>query len=63
METGRSGNFLRCLKAVKDTFEAQERRWDFLKTLNPIRVLSHVEGKISWFFLSCSKKVGVPLEF
>ena len=26
------------------------------------RASSHVEGRISWFFLSCGKKVGVPLE-
>ena len=24
-----SGNFLSCLKGVKDPFEAQEGRWDF----------------------------------
>ena len=29
METGMSGNFLSCLKGVKDTFEAQEGRGDF----------------------------------
>ena len=29
MQTGMSGNFLSCLKGVKDPFEAQEGRWDF----------------------------------
>ena len=29
VETGMSGNFLSCLKGVKDPLEAQERRWDF----------------------------------
>ena len=29
METGMPGNFLSCLKGVKDTFEDQEGRWDF----------------------------------
>ena len=29
METGFSGNFLSCLKGVKDPFEAQEGRWYF----------------------------------
>ena len=26
---GMSGNFLNCIKSVKDHFEAQEGRWDF----------------------------------
>ena len=29
VETGMSGNFLSCLKCVKDPFGAQEGRWDF----------------------------------
>ena len=29
VQTGMSGNFLSCLKGVKDPFLAQERRWDF----------------------------------
>ena len=29
VETGMSGNFLSCLKGVKDPFKAQEVRWDF----------------------------------
>ena len=29
VETGMSGNFLSCLKYVKDPFEAQEGKWDF----------------------------------
>ena len=31
VETGISGNFLSCLKGVKDPFEAQEGRWDFCR--------------------------------
>ena len=26
------------------------------------RASSHTEGRISWFFLSCGRKLGVPLE-
>ena len=29
VQTGISGNFLSCLKGVKDPFLTQERRWDF----------------------------------
>ena len=29
VETAMSGNFLSCIKGVKDPFEAQEGRWDF----------------------------------
>ena len=29
VKTGMSGNFLSCLKGVKDPLEAQEGRWDF----------------------------------
>ena len=29
VETGMTGNFLSCLKGVKDPLEAQEGRWDF----------------------------------
>ena len=29
METGMSGNFLNCLKGVKDPIETQEGMWDF----------------------------------
>ena len=33
-----------------------------LKPLQQKRASSHVEWRISWFFLSCSMKLGVPLE-
>ena len=29
VEPGISGNFLSCIKGIKDPFEAQEGRWDF----------------------------------
>ena len=33
-----------------------------LETLQRKRASSRVEGRISWFFSSCSRKLGVPLE-
>ena len=51
-----------CIKAVKDPLEAQERRWDFSPTPQWERASSHIEGRISWFFSSCTRKLGVPLE-
>ena len=57
-----SGKFLGCIKAVKDPSEAQERRWDFSPMPQQERASSHVEGIISWIFLSCSRNLGVLLE-
>ena len=56
------GKFLGCIKAVKDPLEAQERRWDFSPMPQQERASSHVEGIISWIFLSCSRNLGVLLE-
>ena len=55
-----SGNFLSCLKGVKDPFEAQEGRWHFSPQWK--RASSRFEGRISWFFSRCGRKLGVPLE-
>ena len=57
-----SGNFWSCIEDVKDPFEAQRGGRISLDLLQKKRASSHVEGRISWFFLSCGKKVGVPLE-
>ena len=58
-----SGNFLHCIKCVKDPFEAQEGRWISLKTPQQKMASSRVEEKISWFFSSCIRKLGVLLEY
>ena len=34
----------------------------YLETLQQQRASSCVEGRISWFFSSCGRKLGVPLE-
>ena len=57
-----SGNFLSCIEDVKDPFEAQRGGRISLDLLQKKRASSHVEGRISWFFLSCGRKLGVPLE-
>ena len=57
-----SGNFLSCLKDVQDPFEAQEGRWDFSRDAAAEKASSCVEGRISWFFSTCSRKLGIPLE-
>ena len=56
------GNFLSCIKGVKDPFEAQEGRWDFFEMLQRKRTSSRAEGRISWFFSSCGRKLSVPHE-
>ena len=33
-----------------------------LETLQQKKASSHFEGRISWFFSSCSRKLGVPIE-
>ena len=57
-----SGNFLSCIEDVKDPFEAQRGGRISLDLLQKKRASSHVEGRISWFFLSCGSKRGVPLD-
>ena len=59
---GISGKFLSCLKGDKDPFKAQEGRCDFSRDAQQKRASSAVQGRISWFFSSCSRKFGVPLE-
>ena len=62
VEMGILGKFLSCLKGGKDPFEAQEGRCDFSRDAQQKRASSAVEGRISWFFSSCGRKFGVPLE-
>ena len=40
----------------------QRERWISLVTLLWKRASSRLEGRISWFFLSCGGKLGVPLK-
>ena len=62
MQTGMSGNFLSCIKDVKEPLWLKKEGGISLETPQRKRAYSHVEGRISWFFLSCGRKLGVPLE-
>ena len=55
METGMSGNFLSCSKGMKDPFEVQEGRCDFPLDAERKMASSRLEGRTSWFFLSCGR--------
>ena len=57
------GNFLSCIRHLKDPFEAQEGMWAFSRDTQWRRPSSRVKGIISWFFSSCARKLGVPLLF
>ena len=60
--TGMLGNFLSCIKCVKYPSRFKRECGICLKILLWNRASSHVEWRISWFFTSCSRKLGVPLE-
>ena len=62
VEMGMFRNFLSCFKGVKDTFESQECIWISLKKPQQKRASSRIEGRISWFFSGCGRKLRVPLE-
>ena len=62
MQTGMSGNFLSCIKDVKEPLCLKREGGISLETPQWKRAYSHIEGRISWFFLSCGRKLGVPLE-
>ena len=57
-----SGNFLSCIKGVKDPFESQREGGISLEKPQQKRASSRVVGRISWFFSCCGKKLGVALE-
>ena len=61
--TGILGSFLSCIKGVKYPFMFQEGTGVSLVTLLWKRASSHVKGKISWFFSSCGRMLGFPLDF
>ena len=52
------GNFLICIQGVKDPSEAQEESEISLKMPQCKRASARVEERISWFFSSCSRKLG-----
>ena len=60
--TSISGNFLSCIKGLKDPFKAQEGRWDFSRDVaaEEGRTTHWVENVL--IFLVLWWKLGVPLE-
>ena len=58
-----SGNFLSCIKGVKYPLRLKKEGGISLEMLQQKRASSGIEGRISWFFSSCGRKLGVPLKF
>ena len=56
------GKFWSCLKGVKDLSRLKREGRISLETPQWKRASSRFEGRISWFFSSCGRKLGVPLE-
>ena len=59
VQMGISGNFLSCLKGVKDPFLTQERRWDFSRDAAVEKGLSSRGGENLLVLLKLCR---VPLE-
>ena len=57
-----SGNFLSCIKDVKEPLWLKKEGGISLETPQRKWAYSHGEGRLSWFFLSCGRKLGVLLE-
>ena len=55
VETGLSGNFLRCSKGVKDPLEVPEVRCDLPGDASAEMGLISLEGRTSWIFSSCGR--------
>ena len=51
-----------CIKGVKDPFKIKKEGGISLETLQRKRASSCVEGRISWHFSSCCRKLGNLLE-
>ena len=55
VETGMSGNFLRCSKGVKDPLEVPEVRCDLPGDASAELGLISLKGRTSWIFSSCGR--------
>ena len=62
VETGMSGNFLNCLKGVKDPFEAQDGRWDLSLDATAEKGLISNSGENLLVFLELRQEIGLPLQ-
>ena len=57
------GNLLNSIRVSSTLLRLKREGGISLEMLQQKRVSSCFEGRISWFFLSCSRKLGVPLGF
>ena len=57
-----SGNFLNYIKMSRTLSRLKGDGRISLEMPQRKRASSHIEGRISWFFSSCGRKRGVPLE-
>ena len=55
VETGMSGTFLSCSKAVKDPLEVPEVRCDYPRAPQRKWASSRLEGRTYWIFSSCGR--------
>ena len=62
LETGMSEKFLSCIKVSRICLRLKGEGGISLETLQRKRASSRVEGRISWFFSSCSRKLQLSLE-
>ena len=56
------GEILELPQGWQGPFKAQEGRCDYSRDAQWKRASSGIEGRISWFFSSCTRKLEVPLE-
>ena len=62
VETGMSINFLIASRVSRTLSRLKKEGGVSLEMLHWKRASSSVEGRFSWFFSSCNRKLGVPLE-
>ena len=57
------GNFCVAYRMSSTLLRLKREGGISLETLQQKRASSGIEGRISWFFSSCGRKLGVPLKF
>ena len=59
---GYVGELLELHQGCQGPFQGSRGKVGFLSRCQVGKTSSHIEGRISWFFSSCSRKLRVPLE-
>ena len=57
------GNLLNSIRVSSTLLRLKREAGISLEMLQQKRASSGIEGRISWFFSSCGRKLGVPLKF